>query len=128
MKRSNLKGKSYHRQTLRSDTNESYDMPSSDHSRGAFFWIMTGILFCLVCALVFVMFHGEKKVDVTDSQTKVINGINMTVVPAEKQIEQIKNAHAEIEKCTNDKDNIYCTDVAGEKTQYPRQYVQDMVY
>jgi glycopeptide antibiotics resistance protein len=83
----------------------------------------------LICLISFITSKFNKANSTTkNDHSIVIDGVKMVLIPVDDQIKEIKNAHAEITKCTSNKATITCIDVAGEKTEYKRTYQQDMVY
>jgi len=87
------------------------------------------IIISALALIIFVVKGNDKNVSKKyDQESVVINGVKMKIVAAETQISRLKRDHPELDKCTFDQKMISCLDVAGDKTEYTREYIQEFEY
>lgn len=91
-------------------------------------WFIVLVSLLLIIFIIRADSDHNKNTGETSSDIIEVDGVKMKLMPANEQIEDIKNERAEIEKCSFDEKNITCIDVAGDKKEYKREYLQDFAY
>lgn len=92
--------------------------------------IIFSILIFIALLVTIILWPNEPKDENHEKNPEIIivNGMEVRLIPAEKQITEIKNEKAEIESCSYDSAKIFCVDILGDKTEYTREYQQNFVY